>query len=312
MIKVALAGGRGYVGEELIRLLSDHPNFEVVFAGSNSAAGQRVDELYPSLETQLAFQDLAESTLKNTEADVWVIAQPNGKAADFVATLDGTDAKFIDISSDYRFDKDWVYGLPERNSQFIRGAARVSNPGCYATATQLALLPLLGEWTTPPSAFGISGFSGAGRTPNEKNDPKRLADNIIPYSLDNHMHQREVSHQLDTAVRLMPHVASFFRGITVTVDVRLSNTTDSAELLTRYRKHYQDHSLIEIRESIPEIRNVTETNLAVVGGFSVDPDDPTRVAIVSVIDNLRKGAASQAIQNMNLMFELEPTTGLLP
>lgn len=311
MIKVGLAGGRGYVGEELLGLLAKMPEYEVVYVGSRGSAGKKVRDLYESLELDLAFQDLSEDSIRNCPADVWIIAQPNGRAQELVNVIASSDARMIDISSDYRFDDRWIYGLPERNAEQIKRSRQIANPGCYATATQLALLPILEQIVGTPVAFGISGYSGAGRTPSDKNNPDRLADNILPYSLTGHTHELEVSRHLQHSIRFMPHVASFFRGISVTVDVELDQESDPDQLMTRFADFYSDHPLVQVSQTIPEIQQVAETNQAIVGGFAIDDRNQKKIAIVSVIDNLRKGAASQAVQNLNLMFGLESERGLV-
>ncbi len=310
MIKVGLAGGRGYVGQELLGLLAGSPDYEVVYVGSRSSAGKTVTSEYPDSRCDLTFADLSSESIQSCAADAWVIAQPNGKADQFVQLFDES-IRIIDISSDFRFDETWTYGLPELNQAAIQTSSRVANPGCYATATQLALLPLINQVTGVPTAFGISGYSGAGRTPSDKNNPDRLANNILPYSLTDHTHEREVSRHLQRAVRFMPHVASFFRGITITVNVKMADEIEETELLPLFEDYYKSFPLVQVTDSIPEIQQVAGTNRAVVGGFAVDPRDRRRVAIVSVIDNLRKGAASQAVQNMNLMFGFPSEKGLV-
>ena len=310
MIKVGLAGGRGYVGQELLGLLAGSPDYEVVYVGSRSSAGKTVTSEYPDSRCDLTFADLSSESIQSCAADAWVIAQPNGKADQFVQLFDES-IRIIDISSDFRFDETWTYGLPELNQAAIQTSSRVANPGCYATATQLALLPLINQVTGVPTAFGISGYSGAGRTPSDKNNPHRLANNILPYSLTDHTHEREVSRHLQRAVRFMPHVASFFRGITITVNVKMADEIEETELLPLFEDYYKSFPLVQVTDSIPEIQQVAGTNRAVVGGFAVDPRDRRRVAIVSVIDNLRKGAASQAVQNMNLMFGFPSEKGLV-
>jgi len=311
MIRIGLAGGRGYVGEELLELLSGIPEYQVVYVGSRGAAGKPIAQLYEGLELDLAFQDLSPESINACPADVWIVAQPNGQAADFVDRLENQDAKIVDISSDFRFDETWAYGLPESNQAKIRTASRIANPGCYATATQLALLPMKNQLVGTPVAFGVSGFSGAGRTPSEKNDPGRLKENLLPYSLAGHIHEREISRQLERDVRFMPHVASFFRGISMTVSFRLDRPVSPGQMASIYKQHYTDHPLTEVADGVPEIRDVAGTNRSRVGGFTVDPRDQTAVTVVSVIDNLRKGAASQAIQNVNLMCGFESCHGLL-
>ena len=270
MIKVGLAGGRGYVGEEILTLLAKIPEYQVVYVGSRSSAGKPVGDEYSGLNIDLDFQDLSPDSIRTCATDVWVIAQPNGQAAEFVKMLEGSSAKIIDISSDFRFDNHWTYGLPERNEGAIKASSRIANPGCYATATQLALLPISGELGGIPHAFGVSGFSGAGRTPSEKNDPARLANNLLPYSLAGHTHEKEVSRHLGRPIRFMPHVAAFFRGISMTVNVELKKSVDATTLRTLFKKFYQQHPLVEVVNGIPEIQQVSETNRAMIGGFVVD------------------------------------------
>ena len=316
MIRIGLLGSRGYVGEELLHLLQPIPEYQIGLIGSRQRAGQPVSTVHPHLsDSQMIFSDLEPNTLRQADIDVWVIAQANGVAAKLVDVFDDrpghtSNCKIIDVSADHRFHEDWVYGLPEKNRAMLGNATRVANPGCYATAGQLALLPLLSQIQTPPTLFGVSGFSGAGRTPSEKNDPKRLADNLLPYALSNHLHQQEMSEHLGCQVRFTPHVASFFRGISMTVMVQLGEPTSSSRLLEQYRDFYEQMPGVQVTAEVPEIREVAGTNLCRIGGFSVDETDPRNVVLVSTLDNLRKGAATQAVQNMNLMFGLESTRGL--
>lgn len=309
MMRVGIVGGRGYVGEELIQILLQHEKSEIVFVGSTSQAGELVADHSDQIEDRvLRFDAMDLARMREQEVDVWVLAQANGQAAQWVADLDNGRAKFLDISADFRFDQDWVYGLPEWNRQRIKGAARVANPGCYATAAQFALNPLKPYLLPTPTVFGISGFSGAGKTPSDKNDPRRLHNNILPYRLTDHMHEREVSQQLEMPIDFMPHVAAFFRGITVTINAHLDRVVDLQE---RFEKCYSGNELVEVQSSIPEVADVRGTPRCIVGGFEFIADTK-RAVIVSVIDNLLKGAASQAVQNLNLMFELPENTGLLP
>ena len=318
MINVGLLGARGYVGAELLQLLSSIPEYRIDFVGSRQLAGQPVFGDKPTvLQPELTFSDLEPETLKAaTDVDVWVIAQANGVAAVFVQFIECNEAKtqrrskIIDVSSDHRFDSNWVYGLPERNRRALQKAFRVANPGCYATAAQLALLPLLDQLQSTPVLFGVSGFSGAGRTASEKNDPERLANNLLPYALSNHLHQREVSEQLGRSVQLIPHVATFFRGISVTAAVQLQAPASAESIQELFRDFYKDSALVQIIQGIPEVQQIAETNLCRIGGFSMVEEDPQRLVLVSTLDNLRKGAATQAIQNMNLMFGLSVNLGL--
>lgn len=311
MIRVGLIGGRGYAGEELLRLFDEIPEYEVVYAGSRSSAGKRLSAEIKGLKSNLAFSEVSPDAIGACKADAWIIAQDNGHAAQFVDLID-SQTKVIDISADFRFEESWVYGLPERNADRIARSTRVANPGCYATAVQLGLLPIL-DWldASPPVAFGVSGYSGAGRTPNEKNDPNRLHDNLVPYSITGHGHEREISFQLGRDIRFTPHVAEFFRGISITIAVTLRQSRSLAEIIEAFEVVYLGSPFVKVTAKVPEIAMVRNTNNCVIGGFSIDVRDPRRVVLVSVIDNLRKGAASQAIENLNLMFGLPSTTGLV-
>ena len=309
MIKLGIAGGRGYVGQELLGLLAGIPEYHVQFVGSSTRAGQRVDE-HLEFESDLIFQDLTESAMQAADVDAWVIAQPNGRAATLVDFLKGGSPKMVDVSSDYRFDNKWCYGLIEANLEQIKTAERIANPGCYATAAQLALLPIKEMLVAWPVVFGVSGYSGAGKKPNPRNDLKRLRDNLLPYALTGHTHELEISRHLETQVRFAAHVAPFFRGISVTVNVLLDAELDLKQIFERYDNYYRDFDLVTVQADIPEIRDVANTNQSLVGGFGVDERDRRRLSLVCVIDNLRKGAASQIVQNLNCMFGMNAEHGL--
>lgn len=313
--RIGIVGGRGYTGAELLRLIAGHPGLELAFASSGSEAGQPIRSACPEWpDADSTFIRLDLEAVHTRQADAWVLAVPNGVAAEWASAIHAShpDAVVLDLSADHRFRGDWVYGLPERFRNRIAGARSIANPGCYATGAQLALLPLLDRLDGTPCIFGVSGYSGAGKTPSPRNDPARLADNLIPYSLSGHVHEREIGAQLGREVRFMPHVASFFRGISLTVAVTLDAKTDHEALLTRYRDYYGAESLVRVSVETPEVRNVQGGPLCEIGGFTVDDRDRRRVTIVSVLDNLSKGAATQAVQNLNLALGLPETQGLIP
>lgn len=310
MIRVGLVGGRGYVGEELLRLLLPHPGYDLVFAVSRSLDGQELGAVHEGLpESNLKFSALTAEQAAERELDLLVLALGNGEAAGWVSSFDaaGHSAAILDISADYRQHPDWVYGLPEICRESIQGARRVANPGCYATASMLALWPLRQWLAAPPALFGVSGYSGAGRTPSPRNDPDRLAENLVPYRLTGHVHEAEISHCLGYEVRFMPHVAEFFRGLSITAAVTLDRPVALAEV---YAAAYAAEPLIDLSDEPPELASVRDTARAGVGGWASDARDPHRVALVSVIDNLGKGAATQALQNMNLMSGQPELAGL--
>ncbi len=295
-LQIGLVGGRGFVGAELIALLKDSPHMQLAFASSSS----KVNEPIPN--SNMEYISLQPSQIsKFKDIDALVLALPNGQARHWVREVElaGLDLCILDISADYRFCDDWVYGLPEINNQHIRKAKRISNPGCYATAAQLALFALRDILALPPVIFGVSGYSGAGATPNPRNDPKNLKDNLLPYTLSDHIHEREISLHLGQQVRFSPHVASFFRGLSLTIHMDFAQSQDGEELRARLEEFYQESELVKITREIPKVADVAYSPNAVIGGLDVSKDGRHGV-VVSVLDNLLKGAASQAMQNLEL------------
>lgn len=313
MRRLALIGGRGYTGSELLKLLVHHPGIELALASSGSQAGSPIREQVPNWpDPDRTYTALAVDEVARVDAEIWVLALPNGKSATWVEAIEKAhpDALILDLGADWRFDEAWVYGLSEWNRDALAGARRIANPGCYATGAQFGLLPIRDWLVRPPVIFGVSGFSGAGRTPSPRNDPERLRDNLIPYSLSGHVHEREVSTRLGRPVRFHPHVAPFFRGISLTMAIDLADPTSGAELLAHFEACYAGEALVRVSEAIPEIRDVAGTPSLAVGGFTVDERNPHRASLVVVLDNLLKGAASQALQNINLAFGLDERSGL--
>jgi len=313
MRTINLVGGRGYTGSELLGLIAAHPEMDLGMASSRSHAGQKISSTCDGWpDDGNCFTQLEPDGVSAYPAEAWVLALPNGLAGVWVAAIqrEYPDSVILDLSADYRFDADWTYGLPERYREQIRAAHLIANPGCYATGTQLGLLPLAGSLVAAPAVFGVSGFSGAGKTPSPKNDPEVLRDNMIPYTLSGHLHEKEVSHQLNTDVRFMPHVAAFFRGISLTIAFELDHATSTAELESLFRAEYENETRIHISSEIPQVRAVQGTPDVHIGGFTVDARDPTRGSLVVVLDNLLKGAASQALQNLNLALGLDENAGI--
>ena len=307
-------GARGYTGAELLPLLWRHPEFELVAVGSSSVAGQMVKEHVAGMEEacELRFSEITPDHMHQFEADACVLALPNGVSAGFVTALDHCRPQtvIVDLSADHRFDPAWVYGQPERFSNLLVGATRIANPGCYATGAQLALAPVLDQLIGTPVVFGVSGYSGAGKAPSRKNDPEVLKDNFLPYKLSDHVHEKEVSRHIGREIRFMPHVAPFFRGISLTIAAELSKAITANQLLRLYREFYSDCPLVDVQAAVPEVTEVRGSHQLILGGFTVSETDPKKIVLVSVLDNLLKGAATQAVQNLNLAFGLEPMTGL--
>ena len=240
---IGIVGARGHVGAELIRLIAAHPRFELAFVSSRERGRPaRGRPCRPALRGELRYSAPAPSAARRSARMRVVLALPNGKARACVAAFDATGASdpvIVDLSADYRFDDDWYYGLPELTRDRSRGQRRISNPGCYATAMQLAIAPMRDVLAGPVQCFGVSGYSGAGTTPSDKNDPDKLRDNLMPYALAGHVHEREVSAQLRPSGRI--HAA---RGAAFPrpddhgepAPARARSTRD--EVLARYRDAY--------------------------------------------------------------------------
>ena len=314
-VKINLVGGRGYTGSELLGLIAAHPDMDLAMASSRSDAGEKISstcDAWP--DDGKSFTQLEPAGVRNHPADAWVLALPNDLAASWVGAIgrEFPDTIILDLSADYRFDPHWTYGLPERFREQLRKTHRIANPGCYATGAQLGLLPLAKRLDSAPVVFGVSGFSGAGKTPSPRNDPDVLRDNLIPYALSGHMHEKEISSQLGTDVRFMPHVAAFFRGISLTTAFELDHAITVDELHSLFQTAYADEARIKVCDEIPQVSGIQNSPDVHIGGFDVDERNPCRGSLVVVLDNLLKGAASQAMQNLNLALGLDEHSGIDP
>ena len=312
--RVAVIGARGYVGLELLKLLVPHPGFEVVLVSSRGLDGKPVRDEMPGVDSDLAFESVDPSQVPALHArgiDVWVLALPNGYSEPWVSAIEAhcPEDLIIDLSTDHRFDERWVYGLPEIKRERIVKARRIANPGCYATGTQLALYPILDLLAGPATVFGVSGYSGAGTTPSPRNDPKVLADNLVPYALVGHAHENEVRWQLGHKVYFMPHVAPFFQGIVLTISAQLTQPLSRDAVWERYTKRYQFEPLVTLQDEIPLPRDNAGKHGVTIGGLTIDATD-SHVVVVATLDNLLKGAATQCLQNMNLASGFDELSGL--
>jgi N-acetyl-gamma-glutamyl-phosphate reductase len=310
-VRVGIVGARGYVGGELVRLLAAHPGFELAYVTSRELDGQPLAAHIDGYRGGVQYSSPAYEDLPGLVADAVILALPNGKAAHIVGQFEaaGVDPVIVDLSADYRFDPAWYYGLPELTRGQYRGQRRISNPGCYATAMQLAIAPMLNVLDGPVQCFGVSGWSGAGTTPSDKNNVDLLRDNLMPYALAGHVHEREVSRQLGHPVEFMPHVAPHFRGLTITANLRLSIAFDIDEVLARYRGRYRDEPLVRVVEDAPWVSRIAGAHHVDIGGFTL-AGDGKRVVVVATEDNLLKGAATQALQNLNLAFGFDEFAGI--
>lgn len=305
--KVALIGARGYTGQALIDLLNRHPNMDLRHVSSRELNGKK---LAGYTKRDITYENLSPDDVRrmadNGEIDCWVMALPNGVCKPFVDAIEASshkEAVIVDLSADYRFDSSWTYGLPELVQRSkIAGAKRISNPGCYATAAQLGIAPLipyLAAAPANPTVFGVSGYSGAGTKPSPKNDVDNLTNNLIPYSLTDHIHEREISAQLGREVGFIPHVAVWFAGIHHTISLPLADAMASRDVRQLYQDRYNGEKLVKIVGESPLVKNISGKHGVEIGGFAVHSSGK-RVVINATIDNLLKGAATQCLQNMNL------------
>ncbi|MBD9378453.1 N-acetyl-gamma-glutamyl-phosphate reductase [Pseudoxanthomonas sp. PXM04] len=303
MKTVGIVGARGHTGAELIKLIARHPQLELAFVSSRELDGQKVSDHIADFAGGLRYENLSHEQVGGRGADAVILALPNGKAAELVAAIDtqAPETVVVDLSADYRFNSDWYYGLPELTRDAYAGQKRISNPGCYATAMQLAIAPVLDQLAGPPQCFGVSGYSGAGTTPSDKNNVELLRDNLMPYALTDHMHEREVSRHLGVPVEFMPHVAPHFRGITMTVNLYLQQAVKRDDMRDLYGQRYAGEPLVRVTDDAPWVSRIAGRHGVEIGGFTVAPGGK-RMVVVATLDNLLKGAATQAMQNLNRAF----------
>ncbi|QHS72855.1 bifunctional acetylglutamate kinase/N-acetyl-gamma-glutamyl-phosphate reductase [Saccharomyces paradoxus] len=304
--RVALIGARGYTGKNLVSLINGHPYLEVTHVSSRELKGQKLQDYTKSeiIYENLQVQDIRKLEEQNA-VDFWVMALPNKVCDPFVETIQSVNgkSKIIDLSADHRFvsESDWAYGLPELNNRAkIADATKIANPGCYATGSQLSISPLTKYISGLPTVFGVSGYSGAGTKPSPKNDPKFLNNNLIPYALSDHIHEREISARIGHKVAFIPHVGQWFQGISLTVSIPIKKGSLSLdEIRQLYRDFYKDEKLVHVINDIPLVKDIEGTHGVVIGGFKLNNAED-RVVVCATIDNLLKGAATQCLQNINL------------
>lgn len=349
MIKVAIVGGTGYTGVELIRLLSRHPNAKIEYLTSRTEAGKRVDELFPSLRgvSDLVFSDLDEQKL--AECDVVFFATPHGVAMQHAKFLTENNTKIIDLASDFRlqdlaeFEK-WyqlqhtcpdllakaVYGLPEIHRDNIKTAQIIGNPGCYPTTAILGLTPLIisqnqqGQALIDPYIVidAKSGISGAGRQAKMNLIFSETSDNFSAYGVAGHRHLPEIEQGINLFlanqqpavqqhhIRFVPHLVPMIRGMFSTIHIRLTEVGQHIDLQKLYESYYQNEAFVDVLPmgQYPDTRSVRASNRLRIA-IQTLPNSPMATILV-VQDNLVKGASGQAVQNMNIMFNLDETAGL--
>jgi len=335
MVKVGVVGGTGYTGVELLRLLAQHPQVELVAITSRAEAGLPVADLFPSLRRRV---DLRFSDPKNaqlTACDLVFFATPNGVAMQQAATLLEAGTRVVDLAADFRIRDvaEWekwygmthaspelvaeaVYGLPEVNREAIRGARLVANPGCYPTAVQLGFLPLVESGAVELGhliADAKSGVSGAGRKAEVATLFAEASDNFKAYAVAGHRHLPEIQQGLSRAagatvgLTFVPHLTPMIRGIHATLYARVTREADFQAL---YEQRYAHEPFVDLLPfgSHPDTRSVRAANICRIALHR--PQGGDTLVVLSVIDNLVKGAAGQAVQNMNIMFGFDEMAGL--
>lgn len=313
MIRVGIIGGAGYTAGELIRLVVNHPQAEIAFVHSTSNAGNRLADVHGGLEGDTELRFVADYDL--AQADVLFLCSAHGESRKWIDTHDLPDClKIIDLAQDFRDESNgFVYGLPELNRERIRTASRVANPGCFATAIQLALLPLsaAGLLSDEVHATAVTGSTGAGVKPSATTHFSWRTDNLSVYKAFTHQHLLEIGRSLHRlqpsfgrAVNFVPMRGDFARGILSSVYTACP--LDSAAARRLYDDFYRTAAFTHTTGREVDLKQVVNTNKALVQVCGYDG----KLHVVTVIDNLLKGASGQAVQNMNLMFGLDETAGL--
>ena len=341
MITVGIVGGTGYTGVELLRLLLRHPDVQVTLLTSRTEAGRRVDDMFPSLRghTDLCYSDLNIEQLK--QCDVVFFATPHGVAMKHAAELVAANTKVIDLAADFRLQnleqfekwyglehacpeilKDSVYGLSELNREQIKQANVIGNPGCYPTTVQLGLAPVLkAQGLVKPESIIIdakSGVSGAGRKASLGMIYSENADNFKAYGVAGHRHHPEIVEALEHIsgqrgvfdhIVFVPHLVPMIRGMLSTIYVDLTEQGQATDLQALYEAFYANEAFVDVMPagSSPETRSVRGANQLRIALYRPQPQ---KLIILVAQDNLVKGAAGQAVQNMNLMFGLTEQAGL--
>ncbi|MBE0493308.1 MAG: N-acetyl-gamma-glutamyl-phosphate reductase [Thiomicrospira sp.] len=337
-IQVGIVGGTGYTGVELLRLLANHPHAEVKVITSRSEAGMKVAEMFPNLRGHydLVFSGPDMSTL--TDCDLVFFATPHGVAMSLTPALVQAGVRVIDLAADFRLNdlqvwESWygmahtcpeimdevVYGLPEFNREKIKTAKVIANPGCYPTAIQLGFQPLLKAGLVDIDhliADGKSGVSGAGRGAKVGSLSAETSEGFKAYGINGHRHLPEISEGLNhmagsrVSLTFVPHLVPMIRGIEATLYGKLNQDWSQEQLQILFEEHYAQEPFVDVMPagSLPDTRMVKGSNMCRMAVYR--PAGGDVVVVTSVIDNLVKGASGQAVQNMNLMFDLEETCGL--
>jgi N-acetyl-gamma-glutamyl-phosphate reductase len=311
-IKAGIAGGAGYTGGELLRILINHPNVEVAYVHSKSNAGNDVYAVHNDL---LGDTDLKFASELHYNIDVLFLCLGHGDAAKFLADNQVPEnVKIIDLSQDFRPETNgFVYGLPELKRETIKTASKIANPGCFATSIELALLPLASANTLNDEVHisATTGSTGAGQNPSPTTHFSWRSNNLSVYKAFTHQHLKEIRQSIkqlqasfDKDINFIPYRGAFSRGILASLYTNTNLSIEEAYEL--YRTYYATHPFVTVTDQNPDLKQVVNTNKCII----YLEKHGNKLMIISMIDNLTKGASGQAVQNMNLIFGLEETTGL--
>lgn len=338
LIKAAVLGATGYAGIELVRLLTAHPEVSIEILGSQSFKGQKINEVYRNLSHVLELECTEVDLDKAAECDVAFCALPHGASKEVIPALIDKGLKVIDLSGDFRYDdveiyEKWygqkhsspellaeaVYGLCELYRDKIKDARLIGNPGCYTTCSIMGAYPMLKKGFGSPENIIIdakSGVTGAGRGLNLAYHFCECTENAKAYKVAVHRHTSEIEQELSKAageeviVSFTPHLIPLKRGILSTIYINLNDNYSAEELLEAYKDFYKDEYFVRVLEpgQLPETKHVAGSNFVDIG-IVRDPRI-NRAVVVSALDNIVKGAAGQAVQNMNILFGLDEKTGI--
>ncbi|MHA4893878.1 N-acetyl-gamma-glutamyl-phosphate reductase [Pedobacter sp. PWIIR3] len=314
-VRAGIVGGAGYTGGEMIRLLVNHPNVDIIFVNSSSNAGNLISDVHTDL---IGDSDLRFTSALPSDIDVLFLCVGHGDAKKFLeANKIAEGIKIIDLSQDFRLrenaGKNWVYGLPELNRDHIKAANFVANPGCFATCIQLALLPLAAKGLLNAEVHinATTGSTGAGQSLAATSHFSWRNNNLSVYKAFGHQHLNEIGESIkqlspifNSPINFIPQRGDFTRGILAAIYLDSDLTEEAAQQL--YEDYYADHPFTHVSKKNIDLKQVVNTNKGLV---HVEKHDG-KLFIVSIIDNLLKGASGQAVQNMNLMFALEERQGL--
>lgn len=324
MKNVGIIGASGYTGFELIKILAKHKGVSLKVVNSTGNAGKKIKEMYPEYAGSEVYTNYSVPEINKMGLDCIFLAVPPTAAFEYAGKLACTH--IIDLSADFRFahPKSYestyqakfpgkknpaVYGLPELHGEKIKKARIIANPGCYATACLLGSLPI--QKIAKYIVFDcISGWSGAGKESAYAKDPSLLQGNVVAYKLTEHRHKPEIEQFLKAKISFTPHVFQAFRGIMCTAHILLGKKMTKEKIIQIFESYYEGKPFVKIvTDGVPDIKSVQNTNFCRIGGFEIDKNN--QLVVVSVLDNLVKGASGQAVQNMNLALGFEEKEGLV-